>query len=56
MATEQQIKQLILDLSNDFKESVNRIESSFETTKGHYGDYMNLLSQISKDERQCKIF
>ena len=45
MLTEKQ-NNLIDDLANDLKESVEKIERSVETTKGHYGKYMAIIGQM----------
>jgi hypothetical protein len=44
-------KALIKDLANDFKDTVNAIESGIKTTKDNYGRYGQLLSQLSKGNR-----
>jgi len=38
---------LISDLANDLRPTVAKIERSIPTTRGHYGRYGSLLSQLS---------
>jgi hypothetical protein len=38
---------MIPDLANDLRPTVAKIESSIPTTRGHYGRYGSLLSQLS---------
>lgn len=49
-------EQLIAELVEDFKPSVKQIEAKFATTKGHYGDYMTLLSTLSQDPKKVKFY
>jgi hypothetical protein len=45
-------KELITDLAGDFLETVKAIEKSVKTTQNHYGKYGQLLSSLSKGNRQ----
>lgn len=40
------------NLFNDLKNSIDNIEKSVPTTKNHYGNYLNILSNIPKEKRE----
>lgn len=42
---------LIDDLAADLRATVRQIESGPETTQGHYGDYLSLLSHFPTDRQ-----
>lgn len=41
---------MIADLASDFKALVAKTESSIPTTRGHYGFYMGIIGEMSKDK------
>jgi RNA binding exosome subunit len=45
------LKELITDMKPELQPVVNKIEASPETTKGHYGDYMTLISGSSNGSK-----
>jgi hypothetical protein len=45
-------KKLITSLAGDFLETVKATEKSVKTTQNHYGKYGQLLSSLSKGNRQ----
>jgi hypothetical protein len=49
--TEKQ-RTLIKDLATDFLDTVKAIESGIKTTKNNYGRYGQILSSLSKGNRQ----
>ena len=48
-------EKLVAELANDVKPYVDKIEARIATTKGHYGDYMELLSQWQKEPRVMMV-
>ena len=50
-----QQKQMIDGLADDFKESVDAIESGFKLTQNHYGKYMAFISRLAKNNLMGKI-
>ena len=48
MTNQAKLAALITSLADDLRPQVQKIESSFPTTKGHYGDYMHLINVIAK--------
>ena len=46
---------LIADLANDLREMVEKIEARPMTTRGHYGDYMSLISSTTSDRPTARI-
>ncbi len=49
------VDEFINGMVEDIRPEVVRIESSVETTKGHYGNYMSLLSSLSKDKNVLRL-
>jgi hypothetical protein len=47
----EQIAALVLDLAQDFKPLVAKIESGIQTTQNHYGRYMAIISTFGKGDR-----
>ena len=47
MTNQAKLAALITSLADDLRPQVQKIESSFPTTKGHYGAYMHLISTLS---------
>jgi len=44
------LQEAIADLAKDLQQDVQEIEAKPETTKGHYGFYLGLLSQWKNKE------
>jgi hypothetical protein len=53
--TKSELDTLIADLAEDFRPQVLKIEASIPTTKNHYGQYMSLLSQMAKDDKNLAM-
>lgn len=52
---EEQIEQLIQDLSEDFKPYVAKIEKSLATTQNHYGNYASIISGNSRNKAEAYL-
>ena len=47
---------IVADLSNDLRDQVAKIEADVETSRGHYGDYLNImLVTANGDKSVAKI-
>ena len=44
MTNKNKLDAVINELANDLRDTVTRIEASPDTTKGHYGDYLAIIS------------
>ena len=49
IASPDKIEAHIASLAEDLRPEVKRIEASPATTRGHYGDYMSMLSALAPD-------
>jgi hypothetical protein len=47
----QALESLLNDLASDIKPEVFKIESGLETTRNHYGEYMQILSKFEGNKR-----
>jgi len=54
--TSESLNTLINDLASDFAPVVKDIESKREMTKGHYGEYMQLLGMANGDKVKGNLF
>ena len=50
------VQQAIDNLAPDMIPLVKEIESGMETTQGHYGKYMQLLSTLAPDSNKVMLF
>ncbi len=48
------LRELLTDMAEEVREVVERIEAGPHLTKGHYGEYMALLSAIDDPDGQMK--
>ncbi len=48
------LRQALTDVAEELRETVERIEAGPYLTKGHYGEYMALLSAIDDPDDQTK--
>ena len=46
---------MIADLANELREHVTKIEAKPMTTRGHYADYMSLISGVAQDRPTARI-
>ena len=49
------LKELITSLANDMREPVDKIEAGIKTTQNNYGQYMSLISTLSKGEKRVAL-
>ena len=55
LKTTEQIEKFIQEIANDFIPLITEIENSIETTQNHYGDYLQLINQISDNPQIQKL-
>jgi len=53
--TTEKISELVDGLASDLKSEVAKIESGIKTTQNNYGKYMNLISMLSKGNKNMAI-
>ncbi len=44
---------VLKEIADMISKMVTNIESSVATTRGHYGDYMNLIHTVAKNDEIC---
>jgi len=50
MTLTEDAKKAIVDLAEDLRSTVEKIEKSIHTTLYHYGDYLAIFSQVAKKQ------
>lgn len=55
MTDKEKLDAMVKDLAADLRKPVTKIEASIATTQNHYGDYLDLLTGITKDVQARKV-